>query len=64
MIAGARYSPLVIAEVRLSTGMASLVRVLPKRGSMNSPLPWEGGPAPWCGPPTPLRIWSEEELDG
>ena len=38
MIAAASYSPLVIAEVRLSTGTASLVRALPKRGSMNSPL--------------------------
>ena len=51
MIAAATYSPLVIAEVRLSTGMASLVRLLPKRGSMNSPLHWQGGPPPWCGPP-------------
>jgi hypothetical protein len=55
---------LVIAEVRLSTDTASLMRVLPKRGSMNSPLHWQGGPPPWCGPPTPSRIWSEEELDG
>jgi hypothetical protein len=62
--AAASYSPLVIAEVRLSTGTASLVRVLPKRASMNSPLHWQGGPPPWCGPPTPSRIWSEEELDG
>ena len=42
--AAASYSPSVIAEVRLSTGTASLVRVLPKRGSMNSPLHWQGGP--------------------
>jgi hypothetical protein len=41
VIAAASYSPLVIAEVRLSTGAASLVRVLPKRGSMNSPLHWK-----------------------
>lgn len=46
VIAAASYSPLVIAEVRLSTGTASLVRTLPKRGSMNSPLHWQGGPAP------------------
>jgi len=46
VIAAASYSPLVIAEVRLSTGTASLVRALPKRGSMNSPLHWQGGPAP------------------
>jgi hypothetical protein len=57
VIAGASYSPFVIAEVRLSTGTASLVRVLPKRESMNSPLHWQGGPPPWCGPPTPSRIW-------
>jgi hypothetical protein len=62
--AAASYSPSVIAEDRLSTGRASLVRVLPKRGSMNSPLHWQGGPPPWCGPPAPWRIWSEEELDG
>jgi hypothetical protein len=64
VIAAASYLPLVIAEVRLSTGTASLVRTLPKRGSMNSPLHWQGGPPPWCGPPTPSRIWREEELDG
>ena len=46
VIAGASYSPLVIAEVRLSTCTASLVRVFPKRGSMNSPLHWQGGPPP------------------
>jgi hypothetical protein len=63
VIAAASYSPLAIAEVRLSTGTASLVRVLPKR-SMNSPPHWQGGPPPLCGPPTPSRIWSEEELDG
>ena len=50
-------------EVRLSTGTANLVRVLRKRGSMNSPLHWQGGQPPWCGPPTPSRI-GEEELDG
>jgi hypothetical protein len=64
VIAAASYLPLVIAEVRLSTRTASLVRTLPKRGSMNSPLHWQGGPPPWCGPPTPSRIWREEELDG
>jgi hypothetical protein len=64
VIAAASYSPLVIAEVRLSTGAASLVRVLPKSGSMNSPLHWQGGLPSWCGPPTPSRIWREEELDG
>ena len=46
MIAAASYSPLVIAELRLSTGTASLVRTLPKRGSMNSPRHWHGGPPP------------------
>jgi hypothetical protein len=44
--AAASYSPFVIAEVRLSTGTASLVRALPKRGSMNSALHWQGGPPP------------------
>jgi excisionase family DNA binding protein len=44
--AAASYSPLVIAEVRLSTDTASLVRVLPKCGSMKSPLHWQGGLAP------------------
>ena len=34
---------LVIAEVRLSTDTASLMRVLPKRGSMNSPLRGKAG---------------------
>lgn len=43
MIAAASYLPLVIAEVRLSTGTASLVRTLPKRGSMNSPLHGKAG---------------------
>jgi hypothetical protein len=41
----------------LSTGTANLVPVLRKRGSMNSPLHWQGGQPPWCGPPTPSRIW-------
>jgi hypothetical protein len=56
VIAAASYSPLVIAEVHLSTGTTNLVRVLRRRGSMNSPLHWQGGQAPWCGPPVPSRI--------
>ena len=62
MIAAASYSPLVIAEVRLSTGTASLVRVLPRRGSMNSPLHRQGGRR-GADRPTPSRIRGGE-LDG
>jgi hypothetical protein len=63
VIAGASYSPLVIAEVRLSTCTASLVRVLPKHESLDSPLHWQGGPP--RGADRPHHSGSgDEELDG
>jgi hypothetical protein len=63
VIAGASYSPFVIAEVRLSTGTASLVRVLPKRESMNSHCIGKAGRPGGADRPH-HRGSGDEELDG